>query len=124
MKSCGKRLTRNNFWTMLPNMKIEILPNGNLTMTANVRTRETIKQIRASATSEISAESLFISEVLDGYSREQGMTFEQVAPEEVGALTSAPIISDGENIYGYMDYAINNFLEELADGKTVVWQKG
>ena len=105
-------------------MTITILPNGNLTMTANVRTRETIKQLREQSTSEISAESLFISEVLDGYAREQGMTFEQVAPEEVGALTSAPIISDGENVYGYMSYQVSNFLEELANGGTAIWQKG
>ena len=50
--------------------------------------------------------------------------WEQVAPEEVGALTSAPIISNGIGLFGFMDYQVVNFLEELAKGKTVVWVRG
>ena len=69
-------------------------------------------------------ESIFISEFLSGDPMGDGISYEQVAPEDVGALTGAPLISDGENVYGYMNYAISNFLEELANGKTVVWQKG
>ena len=68
--------------------------------------------------SEITAEGTFIVEILGP------LGFEQVAPEEVGALTSAPIISDGTNIWGYMDYQITNFLEELAAGRTVTWIRG
>ena len=45
--------------------------------------------------------------------------FEWVAPEDIGALTSAPILGvrgeDDEIIeaYGYMDYAVLSMLEEL-----------
>lgn len=92
-------------------------------MSANVNTRRDIEKIRKEATSEIAVEAQFICEYLTDPMGD-GISYEQVAPEEVGALTSAPIISDGENIYGYMDYAVKNFLEELADGKTIVWQKG
>ena len=63
-------------------------------------------------------ESIFISVFLGS----EG--FEQVAPEEVGALTGAALISDGNDIFGDMQYAVRNFLEELAAGNTVTWQKG
>ena len=46
--------------------------------------------------------------------------FEQVAlPKKSGALTSAPIISNGTDVFGFMDYQSGfvNFLEELANGK-------
>jgi hypothetical protein len=60
---------------------------------------------------------MFISEMLEG-------DWKQVDPADIGALTSAPIISNGVNFYGYMDYQINNFLDKLMDGETVVWIKG
>jgi hypothetical protein len=53
---------------------------------------------------------------------EQG--FEIVNPEDVGALTSATLISDGTDIYGDMQYAVKSFLEELSLGNTVTWTKG
>jgi len=69
-------------------------------------------------------ESQFISESLDTDPMDDGVSYEQIQPEEVGALTSAPIISDGKNVWGYMNYAISNFLEELSVGKSITWQKG
>jgi hypothetical protein len=88
-----------------------------LEMTANYNNiREIRKMLARPNVTMISQESEFIANFLVNY--------EQVAPEDVGALTSAPIISDGENIYGYMDYQIKNFLEELTAGKTIFWQKG
>ena len=61
----------------------------------------------------------FIKEVLSP------MGYHQIQPEDCGALTSAPLIIDSaQNVYGYMNYAIMSFLEELRDGNTVIWQKG
>ena len=93
-------------------------PNGNLEMTADILTQEYICELRRHMSSEITAEGTFIVDILGP------LGFEQVAPEDVGALTSAPIISNGTDIYGYMDYQIRNFLEELANGKTVEWIRG
>jgi hypothetical protein len=93
-------------------------PNGNLEMSADVLTQEYIRELRHHSSSEITAEGTFIVEILGP------LGFEQVAPEEVGALTSAPIISSGTDIYGYMNYQTRNFLEELDNGKTVVWIHG
>ncbi len=58
--------------------------------------------------------------------------FEWVFPEDINALTSAPIIGvrgEGENLniieaYGYMDYAIYSMLEELETHGEIFLQKG
>lgn len=92
------------------------LKDGDLEMSADTLEQRDIKVLRENSSSEINAEFDFICDYLPD--------FEQVRPEEIGALTSAPIISDGKNVWGYMDYCIKNFLEELAEGKSVVWQKG
>lgn len=105
-------------------MNIVKLSNGNLAMTANEQERNDIRELRELESSEIAAESSFIIEFLGNDPMGDGVNYEQVAPEDVGALTSAPLISDGENVYGYMDYQVSNFLEQLVNGKTIVWQKG
>jgi hypothetical protein len=99
-------------------MEITPQPNGNLVMSADLLTRDYIRDLRHHMSSEITAEGTFILEILGP------LGFEQVAPEEVGALTSAPIISNGTNVWGFMDYQIRNFLEELAAGRTVTWFRG
>jgi len=93
-------------------------------MSADVLDRRTIQRMRQTSSSEIVAESVFILEILGSDPMDDGTHWEQVAPETCGALTSAPLISDGSNIYGYMDYAISNFLEKLIAGETIPWQKG
>jgi hypothetical protein len=104
-------------------MNITKLSNGNLEMTANVNDRKDIRSLLRSTTSELAAESIFISEMLINPMGD-GVSYEQVAPEDVGALTSAPLISDGTHVYGFMDYAIHCFLRKLIDGEPVIWQKG
>lgn len=105
-------------------MNIEILADGNLEMSANQMDKDFIRDMKSEFDTEIARESVFISEILNGDPMGNGISYEQVSPEEIGALTSAPIISDGTNVYGYMDYQILNFLDELAKGNTVTWQKG
>lgn len=99
-------------------MQINRQSNGNLKMTADILTQDYIRELRQRASSEITAEGTFIVEILGP------LGFEQVAPEDVGALTSAPIISNGTDIYGFMDYQVHNVLEELAVGRTVTWIHG
>lgn len=106
-------------------MNIIHLKNGNLEMSADVNEQEEIKKIlNFKFMTPIAQEAAFITDYLGGDPMGDGKSYEQVAPEEVGALTSAPIISDGENVYGYMNYQIDSFLEELAAGQTITWQKG
>lgn len=52
------------------------------------------------------------------------MGYTEIKPEDCGALTSAPLITDGKDVWGYMDYQVKSFLEELLDWKTITWQKG
>jgi hypothetical protein len=103
-------------------MQIHILSNGDLEMLADVNEQNEIFRLRKDSTSELVAESQFISELIDPMG--DGKSYEQVAPEEIGALTGAPIISDGETVWGYMQYQVFNFLEELVNGHAVVWKKG
>ena len=105
-------------------MNIRKLPNGNLAMEADCNEREDIKRLLADKVlTMISMEAIFIAEnLIDPMG--DGVDYQQVQPEEVGALTGAAIISDGDNVWGYMDYQVKNFLDELAEGREVVWQKG
>lgn len=95
-------------------------------MAADVNEIKELKQFRQSKHGqeifEIAAESLFISDYLIDPMGD-GVSYEQVTPKTVGALTNAPMISDGENVFGFMDYQIENFLDSLIEEKEVVWQK-
>ena len=51
--------------------------------------------------------------------------FVQVKPEDVGALTSAPLVQNAKGeVFGFMAYQAQSFLEELIAGHSVEWQKG
>ncbi len=102
-------------------MQIEILPNGNLKMFANNPTdRDLINQIIRQDGDTYKGEARFIEEFLPAYY--------QVKPEDVGALTDAPLIGKEEGkgleVWGFMDYQVKGLLGELAAGNTVIWQKG
>lgn len=105
-------------------INIVTLPNGNLEMSlSGENDKHSIRRIRQVTSSELEAEGIFISEYLNTSNTSNCKDYEQVAPAEVGSLTSASIISDGDNCYGYMAYQVSNFLEELLDGKEIIWQK-
>lgn len=95
-------------------------PNGNLEMTADQDGQAMIKGLlnnTCDGYSMIELESAFICDYLPN-------PWQQVKPEDVGALTSAPLISNGINVYGFMNYQIENFLALLSTGATITWQKG
>lgn len=106
-------------------MNIEKDKNGNLLMTADCNEQQELQDWLAidDGTTPIIKESQFISDSLINPMGDN-IDYEQVMPEEIGALTNAPIITDGTNVWGYMDYQIKNFLEELAKGETIFWLKG
>jgi hypothetical protein len=103
-------------------MKITALPNGNLKMEFEPGDADRWNEIKCTTPDTIEhdgtyvAEALFIEKMLPDYV--------QTTPEAVGALTSAPIIQKGEDVWGYMDYQVYSFIEQLLAGNTVVWQKG
>lgn len=106
-------------------IKIDILPNGNLTMKLmDLPNRESIKRLRKITACEEEAEHTFISEYLGPDNTSNGVAYDITTPEQMGALTDAPLIYDGENVYGYMNYQILNFLDELCEGNEIEWQKG
>ena len=90
-------------------------------MSASVSEIKNIKFLLEEDMTTISKEAWFISEFLDHDPMGDGISYEQVY--DFG-LTDAPGISDGNNIYAYLDYQIKDFLGELAKGETIEWIKG
>ena len=99
-------------------MYISQLTDGSLQMVADPHNQKLARKItRIKCLCPLAQEAAFIAHVLTP-------KYEQTSPASVGAFTSAPLITDGINIWGYMDYQVSSFLERLADGKDVIWQKG
>lgn len=101
-------------------MNIQLLTNGNLEMSASLKTRKAIKKLVKQFENPASydAERAFILMFLCPFG------YQQVKPEDCGALTGAVIISDGKNFWGDMQYAVQSFLETLIAGGTVIWTRG
>lgn len=97
-------------------MIITKISNGNLVMMADQKAKTAIKKILKMDLHGDAREAAFLTYLMP--------TYQQTAPCSVGCLTEAPLITDGTNVWGYMDYQVTSFLEELADGKEVVWTKG
>ncbi len=99
-------------------MKIIRLINGNLEMSLEKDLPRFKKDFSPVQLGKSAIESIFIRKWLEplGYS--------EIKPEDCGALTSASLITDGKDVWGDMQYQVASFLENLANGKTVVWQKG
>jgi hypothetical protein len=106
-------------------MQIEVLKNGNLKMVADANDRKKIITIIRVYNDGYEGEAHFISEMLQNSLLSK---YRQVKAEDVGALTDAPLIAQGEGkdmvVWGYMDYQVTSLLEELAIGNEVIWQKG
>ncbi len=97
-------------------MTITRLDNGNLQITAAREERPVIAAMtKEKGLTPLGVETRFINRVL---------RFRAVRPEDVGALTDAPLMTDGKNVYGYMDYQVKSFMDELAAGNEIVFQKG
>lgn len=94
------------------------LPNGNLRMEPGPKDQQyllTVARRRRLGASK--TESWFLKHNLWRY--------KEIKPEDVGALTDAPMMQDREgNVWAFMDYQVTSFLEELAAGRPVVWTHG
>lgn len=95
-------------------MNIKKLPNGNLEITIHQLEQNALKPVGKRLQTS-SYERKFIGTFL------QPKGYRQIKPEECGALTDAPLITDGQEVWGYMDYQVKSFLEELAAGLAKWW---
>lgn len=88
---------------------------GNLVMSADANDIKEIEKLLSENLEEtmVLKESIFICNYLFG--------FEQV--NDFGQLSSAPFISDGKYIYGFMNYATEDFLVKLAIGEEITWKR-
>lgn len=93
-------------------MDFTIDSGGNLVMVPDVNDAQDLRELKDKQATETEEAWLI----------ENG--FDLVLPEEIGALTSAPIVSYNGEIYAYMDYQVKSFLEEMAEGREVTWVKG
>lgn len=94
-------------------------PHGDLTVKL---TRDGIRALRElrhrlleGNANELEVEAACIAAFFDGY--------RQVRPEENGDLTSAPIIADGVERWGFLDYQITSFIAELLCGRETFWTR-
>ena len=94
--------------------------HGCLIITATVAERATVKEIMHEHGVTYSAETLALERLI------ANSELDWIGPEEIGALTDAPILGlrdkDGEptNAWAYMDYQVRSFLEDLVEhGKAV-----
>ena len=103
-------------------MNIKLLLNGNLEMSCtNKKEQRALKKefgFSATSATSIGAEGSFIRKILEP------MGYHSTLPEEHGYLTSAPLITNGKDVWGYMDYQVRSFIEELINGNKIIWQKG
>jgi hypothetical protein len=107
-------------------MLITTLPNGNLKMTPTGNDSYIIIN-RYQPLPEIKSEQRYIRNRLACVFLKSGQPptrFKSINPEDCGALTAAPLITDGKDVWGYMDYQVKSFLVELAEGREIIWQKG
>lgn len=98
-------------------MKYERQRSGNLVMTAEDGDRQDIKTMFGDDLVTSAAEERWIEE-----HEPDGLAL--VRPEDVGALTSAPMFMKDNHVFAYMDYQVSSFLEELMAGREVVWTRG
>lgn len=97
-------------------MNTIIRSNGDLEMVADQTIRTAAETILKMDLNGNAQEAAFLAYLLPRY--------QQTAPCSVGCLTSAPLLTDGTNVWGFMDYQVTSFLTELAEGKNVIWKKG
>jgi hypothetical protein len=107
-------------------MKVRTLKNGDLELSLEPGEAEKVRDCLGddSPPGSSAGESEFIEYFL------RPLGYYEVQPEAVGALTSAPCISNspdpevGDEAWAFMGYQVTAFLEELLAGRPVIWQSG
>ncbi len=91
-------------------MQTQIIDNGNLVLTADNEDRAYIASEQRQY-GYLGAESAIQDDLFCN------CEFEFILPEDIGALTDAPIISDGENVWWFPDYMITDPWALLKQGR-------
>ncbi len=98
-------------------MNITKLINGNLKLQASDELEQRaigrMRNIQLATT-----EARFVKRFLRQYG------YKTIKPEECGALTDATLITDGDQVWGDMNYQVFSFMELLIRGEAVIWQRG
>lgn len=108
-------------------MKIEILPNGNLSISLTDTVEKfALTYMKAKKTQEGMPDFSTEDEIFFLTNRMNNQGFYWVQPEEIGALTSAPCIiqKDTKNVWAFMDYALRSILDDLLDKGEAIFQHG
>lgn len=120
-------------------MKHQILENGNLMLIADSFDIEDLKELKEEHGEHFPADSIEIEFLQDLTSNSE---LQWISPEEIGALTDAPILGirrgdnefeegesegDSEEItqaWGWMDYQVKSLQEELLEKGYAILTKG
>ncbi len=107
-------------------MTLKLLPNGNLAILAEAAERTLLATGKAE-NPEFDTDR-YMADLLDGLICNS--EYDWCNPEDVGALTSAPILctrgGDGEpdHAWGFMDYQIVSVQQRLLDTGKAIFQDG
>lgn len=108
-------------------------PDGNLRLVLLPEAREDLLELRRAEVSGEKTTSDVEAEVLEDL---LANGFQHIQPEDVGALTSAPMITDdwegdergesvpivGGSVYAFMDYQVRSIVEDLAEKGFAIFQ--
>ena len=108
-------------------MNIEKAANGDLVIVAEADDLDELKSIKEHCGND---DLMFMDEMLDGFGLSGNSVLMRINPEDVGALTDAPIVTDDRTIedngtvkvsgtvWWFPNYQVENFAETLIrDGK-------
>ena len=102
-------------------MKTEILPNGNLRFTVTEQERKLLAELAEEMGDEFDQDVTMYDWFETTIGREG---LEWLWPEDIGALTSAPILGRDDDAWGFMDYQVISAQRRLLDQGYADWQKG
>jgi hypothetical protein len=108
-------------------MKIEILANGNLSMSlTDVVEKDILEYMKNKKTQEGMPDFSTEDEIYFLTNRMNKQGFDWVKPEEIGALTSAPCIiqENTQKVWAFMDYALRSILDDLLEEGEAIFQHG
>lgn len=103
---------------------IRDINTGDLRIKATRKEREQIRALRRRLLEARATELEVEQTVIRAYFvTRNGEVYWQIKPEENGDLTDAPIITDGTDRWGFLDYQITSFIAELLCGRETFWTR-
>jgi hypothetical protein len=112
-------------------MDYNILPNGNLEITCNRNDKPGLRDMLAKTHND----GILLAELLESTGWQPNGRLHQISPEDVAALTDAPMLTDDMTVeddatvtvhgqvYWYPNYMVTNFMEELLNEGRTIFQR-